>query len=104
MLGDIRVVGQPINLTDNPQPEALGATPELGQHTDAILAGLGYNAAAIADLRARGAISYINSVEPTGCARFPSGPTCCSCERDASMTVGQDGSTSAGNRDLDWSD
>jgi crotonobetainyl-CoA:carnitine CoA-transferase CaiB-like acyl-CoA transferase len=49
-------VGQPINLTDNPQPEALGATPELGQHTDSILAGLGYDAAAIADLRARGII------------------------------------------------
>ena len=56
VLGDIRVVGQPINLTDNPQPEALGATPELGQHTDAILAGLGYDAEAIADLRTRGVI------------------------------------------------
>jgi crotonobetainyl-CoA:carnitine CoA-transferase CaiB-like acyl-CoA transferase len=56
VLGDIRVVGQPINLTDNPQPEMLGPTPELGQHTDAILGGLGYNAAAIADLRARGVV------------------------------------------------
>jgi crotonobetainyl-CoA:carnitine CoA-transferase CaiB-like acyl-CoA transferase len=56
VLGDIRVVGQPINLTDNPQPEVLGPTPELGQHTDAILAGLGYDAAAIADLRTRGII------------------------------------------------
>ncbi|MEA2733237.1 MAG: hypothetical protein QOF70_7712, partial [Acetobacteraceae bacterium] len=55
-LGDIRVVGQPINLTDNPQPETLRPTPDLGQHTDSILAGLGYNAAAIADLRSRGII------------------------------------------------
>ena len=56
VLGDIKVVGQPINLTDNPQPESLRPTPDLGQHTDAILAGLGYDAAAIADLRARGVI------------------------------------------------
>ena len=56
VLGDIRVVGQPINLTDNPQPESLGPTPELGQHTDSILSSLGYDAAAIADLRARGVI------------------------------------------------
>jgi len=55
-LGDIRVVGQPINLTDNPQPEALRPTPDLGQHTDSILGELGYTAAAIADLRARGII------------------------------------------------
>jgi crotonobetainyl-CoA:carnitine CoA-transferase CaiB-like acyl-CoA transferase len=56
VLGDIRVVGQPINLTDNPQPYALQPTPDLGQHTDAILGELGYDTAAIADLRARGVI------------------------------------------------
>jgi len=56
VLGDIRVVGQPINMTDNPQPETLGPTPELGQHTDAILAELGYDTAAIADLHARGIV------------------------------------------------
>jgi formyl-CoA transferase len=55
-LGDIRVVGQPINLTANPQPEALGPTPDLGEHTDAILLELGYDAAAIAGLRERGVI------------------------------------------------
>jgi crotonobetainyl-CoA:carnitine CoA-transferase CaiB-like acyl-CoA transferase len=55
-LGDIRVVGQPINLTENPQPDALRPTPELGQHTDAILTELGYDAARIADLRARGIV------------------------------------------------
>jgi crotonobetainyl-CoA:carnitine CoA-transferase CaiB-like acyl-CoA transferase len=55
-LGDIRVVGQPINMTDNPQPDALRPTPELGQHTDAILAELGYAPAAIADLHERGIV------------------------------------------------
>jgi len=34
----------------------LRPTPELGEHTDAILAGLGYDAAAIAGLREKGAI------------------------------------------------
>ncbi|MFH1604226.1 MAG: CoA transferase [Pseudomonadota bacterium] len=55
-LGEIKVVGQPINLSANPQPAALGPTPELGQHTDAILSELGYGAAAIADLRERGIV------------------------------------------------
>src|SRR5256714_8233697 len=48
-LGDIRVVGQPINLTKAPQPDEYRPTPELGQHTDEILAGLGHGAKAIAD-------------------------------------------------------
>jgi len=56
ILGEIKVVGQPINLGANPQPEALGPTPELGQHTDAILSELGYGAPAIADLRNRGIV------------------------------------------------
>jgi formyl-CoA transferase len=56
VLGDIKAVGQPINLTDNPQPDALGPTPTLGQHNESILAGLGYETAAIADLRSRGVI------------------------------------------------
>ncbi len=55
-LGEIKVVGQPINLSANPQPAALGPTPDLGQHTDAILTELGYSAGAIADLRARGVV------------------------------------------------
>ena len=55
-LGDIRVVGQPINLSDNPQPETLKPTPDLGEHTDSILAELGYDAVTIADLRERGVI------------------------------------------------
>jgi len=55
-LGDIKVVGQPINLTNAPQPDEYRPTPELGQHTDEILAGLGHDAKAIAGLRSRGAI------------------------------------------------
>jgi crotonobetainyl-CoA:carnitine CoA-transferase CaiB-like acyl-CoA transferase len=55
-LGDIKVVGQPINLTKAPQPAEYRPTPELGQHTDEILAGLGHDAKAIAGFRSRGAI------------------------------------------------
>ncbi|HKU97228.1 MAG TPA: CoA transferase [Vineibacter sp.] len=55
-LGDIKVVGQPINMSAAPQPAELRPTPELGEHTDDVLRGLGYDAGAIAGLRARGAI------------------------------------------------
>ncbi|TMI99499.1 MAG: CoA transferase [Alphaproteobacteria bacterium] len=56
MLGDIKVVGQPITLTKAPQPAEYRPTPELSQHTDEILAGLGHDAESIAGLRARGVI------------------------------------------------
>jgi crotonobetainyl-CoA:carnitine CoA-transferase CaiB-like acyl-CoA transferase len=55
-LGEIKVVGQPINLTKAPQPAEYRPTPELGQHTDEIMASLGHDAKAIAGLRSRGAI------------------------------------------------
>ncbi len=55
-LGEYRVVGQPINLSRYPQPEVLQPTPDLGEHTGEILAGLGYDAAAIARLKAAGTI------------------------------------------------
>ncbi|MGE5510930.1 MAG: CaiB/BaiF CoA transferase family protein [Bacteroidota bacterium] len=55
-LGDIRVVGQPINMSGAPQPDELRQTPEFGEHTEDILADLGYDRAAIAKLRERGAI------------------------------------------------
>jgi crotonobetainyl-CoA:carnitine CoA-transferase CaiB-like acyl-CoA transferase len=55
-LGDIKVVGQPITLGDSPQPESMRPSPELGEHTDAVLADLGFAADAIADLRARGIV------------------------------------------------
>src|SRR5215831_19680753 len=51
-LGDIRVVGQPINLSATPQPKKLRPTPELGQHTEDVLSGLGYDAKAIDALKA----------------------------------------------------
>jgi formyl-CoA transferase len=55
-LGEIRVVGNPINLTGSPQPKKLKPTPELGQHNAAVLKGLGYSAKKIKELRAAGAI------------------------------------------------
>ncbi|HTE81624.1 MAG TPA: CoA transferase, partial [Reyranella sp.] len=55
-LGDIKVVGQPINLSDFPQPTSLQPTPDMGQHTDQVLAGLGYDKPTIEKLRAGGAI------------------------------------------------
>ncbi len=54
--GAQKVVGQPIHLSRYPQPEKLGHTPDPGEHTDEVLKGLGYDAAAIQTLRAKGAI------------------------------------------------
>ena len=55
-LGEIKVVGNPINLTASPQPKRLKPTPDLGQHTDKVLKGLGYDRKTIKALRASGAI------------------------------------------------
>ena len=55
-LGDIKVVGQPINLSDAPQPKELRPTPDLGEHTDEVLASLGYDRKAIDALKADGVI------------------------------------------------
>ena len=55
--GEIRVVGQPIHLERTPQPERMRLpTPQLGEHTDEVLAELGYSEEAAAELRARGVI------------------------------------------------
>jgi formyl-CoA transferase len=54
-LGTIELVDQPVNLSRTPS-SMRSATPELGEHTDAILADLGYDAATIADYRARNVI------------------------------------------------
>ncbi|MDB5865517.1 MAG: Formyl-CoA transferase [Betaproteobacteria bacterium] len=54
--GPQKVVGQPIHLSSYPQPEKLKHTPESGEHTEEILAGLGYDEAAIAGLRGKGAV------------------------------------------------
>ena len=54
-LGPQRLVGTPINLS-GVADGIRGATPEAGQHTDAVLAELGHDAASIAALRARGVV------------------------------------------------
>jgi formyl-CoA transferase len=55
-LGEIKVVGNPINLTATPQPKKLRPTPELGQHNNAVLKSLGMSAKKIKELRAGGVI------------------------------------------------
>jgi crotonobetainyl-CoA:carnitine CoA-transferase CaiB-like acyl-CoA transferase len=50
-LGTMNVVGQALNMTGTPQPDTLRmATPELGEHTDDVLAELGYDPDKIAAL------------------------------------------------------
>ncbi|MGZ6211217.1 MAG: CaiB/BaiF CoA transferase family protein [Candidatus Binataceae bacterium] len=49
------LLGQAVNLSRTPW-ELRTPTPEKGEHTDAVLSALGYDAAEIAELRARGAI------------------------------------------------
>ena len=51
-LGDVEVIGQAIELSRTPW-SIRSPTPEAGEHTDAVLAELGYGSAEIADLRAR---------------------------------------------------
>jgi len=51
-LGNIRLVGEPMAF-DGTRPPIRSATPELGEHSTEILRGLGYDDAAISDLRAR---------------------------------------------------
>src|SRR5438046_2731280 len=53
--GGRRTLGNPIKLSDTP-PTIRTPPPELGEHTDAVLAALGYSRADIAGLRARGVV------------------------------------------------
>ncbi|MBI4246006.1 MAG: CoA transferase, partial [Candidatus Rokubacteria bacterium] len=51
-LGRLRMMGQPLVFADSPARDP-GPPPALGQHTDQVLGDLGYDAAAIADLKRR---------------------------------------------------
>lgn len=55
VLGELKAVGFPVRFDGAPAQSA-SAPPLLGAHSAEILAGLGYDAAAIEDLRARGVI------------------------------------------------
>jgi crotonobetainyl-CoA:carnitine CoA-transferase CaiB-like acyl-CoA transferase len=54
-LGKVRVLDQAARLSRTPAA-VVSATPEIGQHTDEVLAELGYGAAEIAALHAKGAV------------------------------------------------
>jgi crotonobetainyl-CoA:carnitine CoA-transferase CaiB-like acyl-CoA transferase len=54
-VGRLRVMGQPLVFHDTPARDP-GPPPTLGQHTDEVLQATGYDAAAIADLRARNVV------------------------------------------------
>jgi crotonobetainyl-CoA:carnitine CoA-transferase CaiB-like acyl-CoA transferase len=51
-VGPLRLMGQPLVFSETPPPDP-GPPPARGQHTDEILGELGYDGAAIGDLRAR---------------------------------------------------
>jgi crotonobetainyl-CoA:carnitine CoA-transferase CaiB-like acyl-CoA transferase len=52
----VRMVGTPVHLSESPL-EIRHAPPRLGEHTDAVLHELGYDAARIARLRAEGVVA-----------------------------------------------
>jgi formyl-CoA transferase len=55
-LGEFKLVGQPFTLSRTPCSKPLKGAPEMGEHTEDVLAELGYDANSIADLRKMGAI------------------------------------------------
>lgn len=54
--GEVRLVASPLKLGRTPVVDPV-APPLLGQHSDEVLAAMGYDAAAIAELRAKGAVA-----------------------------------------------
>jgi crotonobetainyl-CoA:carnitine CoA-transferase CaiB-like acyl-CoA transferase len=57
-VGSLKLMGQPIKVMPA-RPRDPGPPPALDQHTDEVLRGIGYDAAKIADLRARRVIGKI---------------------------------------------
>jgi len=55
-LGEFDVVGQPINMSDSERATQLSPAPDPGEHTDEILASIGYDSAAIDALRKAGRV------------------------------------------------
>ena len=55
-VGPLRLMGQPLAFSGTPTADP-GPPPTLGQHTDEVLGELGYDAAAIANLRARSVVA-----------------------------------------------
>jgi crotonobetainyl-CoA:carnitine CoA-transferase CaiB-like acyl-CoA transferase len=54
--GEVECVGQAINLSRTPQPPRMRPSPEMGEHTEEVLADLGYSADDVAQLRTRGVV------------------------------------------------
>jgi crotonobetainyl-CoA:carnitine CoA-transferase CaiB-like acyl-CoA transferase len=54
-MGKMKLIGNAIDMSRTP-PRIETPPPTLGEHTDEILTALGYNGAAIADLRGKGAV------------------------------------------------
>jgi crotonobetainyl-CoA:carnitine CoA-transferase CaiB-like acyl-CoA transferase len=58
VLGDVRLVRSPINLSRFPHPESFHhAGPDYGEHTDELLAELGYDQSRIDQLKHQGAVA-----------------------------------------------
>ncbi|PXA99654.1 CoA transferase [Nostoc sp. 3335mG] len=54
--GEVRLVASPLKLSRTPVVDPIGP-PLLGQHSDEVLAAMGYDAAAITELRAKGVVA-----------------------------------------------
>jgi crotonobetainyl-CoA:carnitine CoA-transferase CaiB-like acyl-CoA transferase len=53
--GTLRTLGNPVKLAETP-PTLRTPPPRLGEHTDTVLAGLGYTAREVVDLHAQGVV------------------------------------------------